>query len=453
MPDIALPNGFTPRTIGQAQAMRYFDRGGHRGVYCWPRRFGKDLTFLHQTAKMAHERTGMYLHMLPNHKQARKVVWDAIDNDGRRIIDTVFPHALRESQNETEMKIKMKCGSLWQLVGSDYYDSIVGANPVGFVMSEAAISDPRAWDYFRPMLAANGGWAAFISTPRGRNWFHSLLKIAKDNPLWDWSHLTVEDTKHIAANVLAEERNEMADELYRQEYMCDFSAANVGAIFGRYIEAMERDGMIGVLPKREGEEQIIVSSDIGYADKSAFWWWRVMRGGCELFDFTEGSGLDAEEWCDRLREEHVRADIFVLPHDAKAKNFSATRTVVETFLKADIAERVIANSVRKKQDSINAGRLMMRNLRIDGERCEVGVEALRCYHFKYDDEQKCFSSEPEHDWSSHAADAFMEGAAYIRALREPEDKPRSNLREGFNKQFTLEELHDANSWRRHGRMA
>lgn len=450
--NITLPNGYTPREIGQKQALRYFDAGGLRGVYCWPRRFGKDLTFLHQTAKAAHQRIGMYLHTLPNHKQARKVIWDGIDNDGRRIIDTVFPRELRESSNETEMKIKFKNGSLWQLVGSDYYDSVVGANPVGLAMSEAAISDPRAWDYFRPMLAANGGWATFFSTPRGMNWFYRLMKYAKTDPLWDWSHLGVADTKHIPLHVLEDERRQMPEELYRQEYDCDFSAANVGSVFGRYIEAMERDGRIGELPYDNEGCEIVVSCDLGRRDKAAFWWWRVMKGGAELFDFTEGSGRDAEEWLDVLREQYPRPDVFVLPHDAKTRTFQSRHTVAEQFLKAEIADRIVVNPQRKKMDSINAGRTVLRKCRVDAEKCDVGLDAMRSYHFKYDEEQRCFSNEPEHDWSSHAADAFMEGAAYIGELREPEPVPKSDLRMGFNKQFNLDELHEANSWRRHGRM-
>lgn len=450
--NITLPNGYTPREVAQKSAMRYFDAGGLRGVYCWPRRFGKDLTFLHQTAKAAHQRVGMYLHTLPNHKQARKVIWDGIDNEGRRIIDTVFPRELRESQNETEMKIRLKNGSLWQLVGSDYYDSIVGANPVGLCMSEAAISDPRSWDYFRPMLAANGGWAAFFSTPRGMNWFYKLLKYAKTDLLWDWSHVGVADTQHIAQSVLDDERRQMPEELFRQEYECDFSAANVGAIFGRYIEQAEREGRIGALDDDNAGCRIVVSSDIGYRDKAAFWWWRVMRGGVELFDFVEGSGRDAEEWIDTLRTQHARADVLVLPHDARARTFQSRHTVAEQFVRSDVADRVVVNAQRKKQDSINAGRTVLRKARFDGERCDVGIDALRSYHFRYDEEQRCFSSEPEHDWSSHAADAFMEGAAHVGELREPDPVPKSTLRTGFDKQFNLDELHDANAWRHHGRM-
>ena len=437
MTQISLPNGFTPRGE-QRNLMKYMDDGGKRAVAVWPRRFGKDLTALHQTVKEMHQRPGMYFHLLPNHKQARKVLWDAYDNDGRRIVDIAIPKVLRASTNETEMKIKLRCGGLWQLVGSDYYDSLVGANPFGLVFSEAAQNDPRAWSFFRPMLAANGGWAIFISTPRGYNDFHKLAQLAKGNPSWYFSHLTAAQTKHISAEVLANERHEMPDELYRQEYDCDFSAANVGAIYGRYIEQAEKQGRLvdGFDPDPNAE--VWITSDIGYRDKAAFVWWRRMRGGCEIFHYDEGTGMDAEEWVERLRDQPP-ADILVLPHDAKAKTFQSKKTVVQTFLESNLTRQVKCNEQRYKKDTINAGRLMLRRTRIDRVACADLVQALREYSYKYDAETKTFSSEPDHNWASHAADAYGEGAACLYDM-EPEEKPTQIIVPPIDKSFSLEQL-------------
>jgi hypothetical protein len=449
MTTITLPNGYQPREIGQKDMMRYFDSGGKRGVYVWPRRFGKDLSMLHQTIKMAHERVGTYYHVLPNHKQARKVLWDAIDNDGRRIMHTAVPKEIRASTNETEMKISLKNGSLWQLVGGDYYDSLMGSNPVGLVFSEAALTDPRAWSFFRPILAANGGWASFISTPRGYNWFWDMLQTARSDPSWDWSHLTSYETGHITQDALEAERREMPDELFRQEYLCDFSAANVGAIFGRWIEEAEKEGRIGMIePWADGD--IWVSSDIGYRDKAAFWWWRVERGGFSLIDYDEASGLDAEEWLDRLKT-HPRANKLLLPHDARAKTFQSRHSVVEQFLKGDVADEVRVNPVRKKADSIAAGRKVLSRCRFDAFKCQEGLAALRNYHFRYDDEQRIFSSEPDHDWSSHAADAFCEGASMLQDYVAPKD-PKAIIIPPANRAFTLEQLWDLAPTQNKGRI-
>jgi phage terminase large subunit len=418
--EITLPNGFTPRPY-QRDAMAHFDRGGKRGVYCWPRRSGKDLTFMHQTAKAAHRRTGIYYHLLPNHKQARKVIWDAIDNDGRRILDTAFPKEIRESTNEVEMKVRMKCGSIYQLVGADYYNSIMGSNPVGLLFSEAALTDPRAWSFFRPILAANGGWAAFISTPRGYNWFHKILETAKGDPTWHWSHLNASQTGHIPADVLESERREMEDELYRQEYDTDFSAANVGAILGRWMEAADKGGRVcAVEPEFEG---IYVSSDIGFRDTASWWFWKPRLGGFDLVDYDQDTGLDADDWIDRLKAKGYTYAKVWLPHDARNKTFQTKHSALERFLTAFGVEKVGIVPQGRIIDRINAARFVIPRCRFDVERCADGLEGLRAWSYEYDEETKQFSREPRHDWASHPGDGFSYGAQMMRELVAEQPKP------------------------------
>jgi phage terminase large subunit len=444
--EITIPNNFTGRDE-QKRLMKYLDNGGLRAGVCWPRRYGKDLTMVHQTCKAMFERPGMYFHMLPNHRQARKVIWDGFDNTGHKILDTAFPKVLRENTNQTEMKITLRNGAIWQLVGSDFYDSIVGANPFGLTMSEAALSDPRAWSIFRPILAGNGGWAAFIATPRGYNWFYDIMELARSNPKWFYSHLGVAQTKHIPESVLEDERKEMPDELYRQEYECDFSAANVGAIFGRYIERAEKEGRITTLdPHVDGVGEVWVTSDIGYRDKAAWVWWRRLRGGFEIFHYDDGSGMDAEEWRDRLAKQ-PRADKLILPHDARVKTFQSKRSSVEVFLSNPPWQNceVRVNERRRKADSINAGRMVLKACLIsNADVCKPFLLAMRAYAYEYDEETKTFSSEPEHNWASHTADAFMEGAARIMVVEPP--KPPQEKRiivPPLNLSFTLDQLHES----------
>ena len=43
----------------------------------------------------------------------------------------------------------------------------------------------------------------------------------------------------------------------------------------------------------------------------------------------------------------------------------------------------------------------------DKEKCKRLLECLAAYHYEYDDKNKLLKDRPKHDWSSHAADAFM----------------------------------------------
>ena len=133
--------------------------------------------------------------MLPEASQARKAVWDAVNpHTGQRRINEAFPRELRESTRETDMAIRFKSGSLWQLVGSDNFNSLVGSPPIGVVFSEFALADPQRWGYLRPILAENGGWALFITTPRGRNHAATFYEAAHQDPTWFSEQLPATDT-------------------------------------------------------------------------------------------------------------------------------------------------------------------------------------------------------------------------------------------------------------------
>jgi phage terminase large subunit len=54
---------------------------------------------------------------------------------------------------------------------------------------------------------------------------------------------------------------------------------------------------------------------------------------------------------------------------------------------------------------IKALRRLFPKVYFDEEHCAAGIQALEHYHAKIDEERQ-FSTGPEHDWSSHAADAL-----------------------------------------------
>lgn len=166
---------------------------------------------------------GTVFYVFPTFSQGRRIIWDAIQNDGMRILDYI-PKELVESRNEQQMRIRFVNGSVLQIIGSDNYDNtLVGTNPMGVIFSEFALTDPRAYQFVRPILTANGGWCFIQSTPRGRNSFWELFKIAQDNPKSWFSYIkTVEDTKHISVEEIRKEidSGEISEDLAMQEYWC-----------------------------------------------------------------------------------------------------------------------------------------------------------------------------------------------------------------------------------------
>ena len=194
MNSVIIPNNWKPRSY-QLPFFIYFALGGKRALLEWSRRHGKDDACLHLTAIELLHRVGTYWYMLPQYSQARKAIWDAVDaHSGVRRIDWAFPKEIRKSTNESEMKIVFRNGSVWQVCGSDNYDALVGSNPAGIVFSEYALSDPNSWDYLKPILEENNGWAVFNSTVRGQNHFTELAHFAKDAPDWFFSNVKASES-------------------------------------------------------------------------------------------------------------------------------------------------------------------------------------------------------------------------------------------------------------------
>lgn len=125
---ISLPHKFRPRPY-QKDALRNLCVY-NRAVLIWHRRAGKDKTAFQALIKKALERKGTYYYVFPEYEQARKAVWDNIDNDGFSMLSHV-PKELVKNRNDQSMKLELINGSVIQLIGTDRkIDNIVGTNPV-----------------------------------------------------------------------------------------------------------------------------------------------------------------------------------------------------------------------------------------------------------------------------------------------------------------------------------
>ena len=409
-----LPNRWRPRPYQRA-AWIAWERGIKRSLLVWHRRAGKDEVALHKAAIAAHDRIANYWHCLPLYAQARKAVWEAVNpHTGRRRIDEAFPKSLRARTDSQEMLIELKCGSVWKVVGCDNHDSLVGAPPAGIVFSEWSLSKPESWAYLAPILAENGGWADFITTPRGRNHVKSMLDMARGDPAWFAQVLTVKDTGVIPDDVIETQRREyrriygpeQGDALIEQEFWCSFEAPVPGAYWGRLLREAEAEG-------------------------------RLTR----VVDFHEASGYAADHYAEWLNMRGYRGTDW-LPQDARVRDWTnageggRAKTRVETLIELGRRPRLVP--AHKLDDGINAVRRLLPRCRFDAARCEPGLDALRHYQAAWDQDAKAFSLKPQHDWSSHAADAFRYLAMAWRELAMDRPEPQRGIR-GLG-EMTFDEL-------------
>lgn len=397
----------------QQDLIDYFRRGGQHAIEIWHRKAGKDRTATFIESELACKHPGLYWHALPTYEEARKAIWDAITPDGKKLIDVSFPEGIVKKINHHEMKIELVNGSIWQPVGADNYNALVSSFPRHITWSEFALTHPNARNYLRQALAVANGTELIITTPRGYNHAHDLYQYAKQNPKWHYSLLTVDDTGVLSKEFIDEEKKQMPDELFRQEYYCDFSAANVGAILGKYLEQADKDGRITDW-EVDKDQAVTISSDIGYRDTASWWFWQPVQGGFNLVDYDEDSGLDADEWIDRLRLKGYKVNYIWLPHDAKAKTFTTQHSAYERFQRAWGGKRVGIVPDTKKLDRYNAARVTVRQCRFHRTNCAAGLHALRSWEFKFDENTKTYSREANHNWASHGGDGYSYGCLVMR---------------------------------------
>lgn len=301
-------------------------------------------------------------------------------------------------------------------------------------------------------MAANPkAWASMITTPRGLNHAWKLWTAAKQDPSWFTELLTIEDTQALPLSVVEQERAlGMPDALIRSEYYCDWQAALVGSVWGDLIESVEKRG--GLVDWDTERDEVFTAWDLGMSDSTAIWWFRVADTGVEFLDHYEAHGKPLSHYAEVIESRGYRVLKHWLPHDANARHLGTELTVLEQLLNRFGRGTVAIGPRMALLDGIQAGRWLLQQpgTRFHASKCAAGLEALRAYHYEYDEETRTYSNKPEHDFSSHTADAFRYAAcvAKVSGIFKPAKADPLAARPAFPPpphQYTLDQLWDAHA--------
>lgn len=474
---ITLPYRFTPREY-QYPVLRYFDEvpNRKRAYLLAHRRTGKDLLAWNILIKESQKRVGTYWHVLPLLNQARKIVWTGSTKDGIPFLDFI-PPPLIASKRDDDMSIRLKNGSLIQLVGADRIDSLIGSNPVGVTLSEFAVMKPSVWDYLSPILNENDGWAMFITTPRGRNHAFDLFKSMVDavnhkGAKYFVQVLTVDDTRKplldgqgepvigkdgrpvmvpiMSPEAIQEQRDlNIPEEIIQQEYYCSFEAGMVGSYYSEAIAKLEKEGRaVKDLSIFDPSKPVYTAWDIGFSDSMSIWYFQIDKKKINVIEYDEFVGRSLIECCyivqaqwDKLRDvcgwsdDQVSKTIALYQHheNYNYKTHFGPHDLDQTDISIGVTRRSVAkqHGIKFKlvprtdvQSGIDLVRRILINVTFELTRTNDGLRALKEYHKEWDEKTQMYSDKPCHDWSSHGADAFRYLAqAVVTFIDKAMDRP------------------------------
>jgi len=410
-PRRTLPDGFQPRTHYQAAPWNALIRPDfHRGMLVWPRRNGKDLFCWNLVVAKAMQRVGIYYYIAPFYNQARQIIWEGVDGSGRRFLDYcpqwLIENLRNQGREKQEMRQRLPNGSQIKLLGSDKIDSIVGTNPIGIVFTEFSLHKRGAWDYLRPVLAENGGWALMNGTPRGTaNEFYDLYELANDPAsAWYLQHLSRDDTGYPSLEAIEEDRQSgMPQALIMQEYYTSFLSGNVGTYYSVEMEMLRQEKRFTRVPW-DSRLPVFTFWDLGKKDACAIWFVQIKDQQIRIIDYHEATETSLiTDIKEVLGRPYIYGDHFA-PFDINVEEKSTKISRWDTASEHGIDFVVVPKL--PIQDGVEAVRQVLPRCWFDLMKCDKGIKALKHYHKTYDSKSETYSEGAAKSWANHGSDAF-----------------------------------------------
>ena len=248
------------------------------------RRFGKTVFAINEVIAKALTNKRLrpqYAYIAPLKKQAKAIAWDYLKQYVGHLPNVAF--------NETELRCDLPNGAKIYILGADNPDGLRGIYLDGVVLDEVAQMPMSIWgQVVRPTLADRKGWAIFIGTPKGTNYFYELYKRATKEEDW-YSHMFKASETGVLDQVeLDAMRRELSEDEYQQELECSFTAAVTGTYYGKIINGLQQAKQIRPLPA-DPNIPVVTAWDLGINDKTAIWFVQHIAGEIRVIDYYENS--------------------------------------------------------------------------------------------------------------------------------------------------------------------
>ena len=270
----------------------------------------------------------------------------------------------------------------------------------------SSLTSLRRWtqghgpEVIRPTLSDYQGWATFIGTPKGRDWFYLRLIALRAARSWmaGSTGSRASETKIITDDELTSLRAGLTDEQYAQEFECNFEAAVIGAYYGRLMQQADQDKRISNVPY-EPTVPVYTAWDLGVRDPR--------RSGLRRLSAAKsGSSIITSE---RRRSRSLRPRNHEQALSLRRSHRPA-RCAGQELGHGQEPPRSAGKSWAEKPDDCSDASCRGRHQRrrtiiprcwFDAAKCARGIDALKLYRSEFDEKLMTLKPRPLHDWTSH----------------------------------------------------
>ena len=216
------------------------------------------------------------------------------------------------------------------------------------------------------------------------------------------------------------EKDRLDPAIYNHVWEGHYLRAFEGAYYADHLDAAKRENRIGFF-NRASMNKVHAVWDIGStstaADATAIWIVQYIGEEIRWLDHYEAVGQPFEAHINWLRSAGWEDAVCVLPHDGRKHDNVYSITPQKFLQQAGFACVVVPNQGKgAAMQRVYALRGVFPQCRFNEETTEAGRAALAWYHEKRD-EARGIGLGPDHDWSSHSADAAGLVAVYAQTAK------------------------------------
>lgn len=284
-------------------------------------------------------------------------------------------------------------------------------------VDEAEPVTDEAWSTLIPTLREEGeGWNAELWVtwnPKRKTAPVESRFRASNDPLYKVVALNWRDNPKFPAKLERERLRDLEErpDQYGHIWEGEYASVIEGAYFAKLLTEAKAQGRIGRVAA-DPLMTIRLFCDIGgtgaRADAFSIWAAQFIGREIRVLDYYEAQGQPIGShlaWCRKQGYTPDRAQ-FWLPHDGDTQDKVYDVSYRSALEAAGYVVTVVPNQGKgAAMARIEEARRLLPSMWFDEEKTEAGRAALGWYHEKRD-AVRGIGLGPEHDWASHAADAF-----------------------------------------------